>query len=362
MNLLIDCHVFDGKYQGTRTYLQGIYQNMVKYKDIEFYFAAQDISNLKKYFGEDNNVHYIKFNTSSSIIRLVYEIPKIIKKYHIDYAHFQYVSPFVKTCKEIVTIHDLLFLDFPQYFSKIYRLKNNILFKRSAKRADMLLTVSEYSKSELINNFGILSSRILVTPNAVLPIGRDFKKIDIKAKYGLDKFILTVSRIEPRKNHLMLLKAFVDLNLPQKGYKLMMVGTPDLTYKDFMDYYKKLDPSVKNTIIMQSVCFSDLVALYQEADLFVFPSLAEGFGIPPLESLQYGCPLLCSNTTAMLEFNLPNDWTFNPNDEDELKEKILKLLSVRPEIEGVRRILNLKYNWEKISADLYREIISKLQK
>lgn len=354
MKLLVDCHVFDGKFQGTRTYLHGIYQNMVNHKDIDFYFAAQNIENLKKCFGVADNIHYVHLATGSSIKRLAFEFPRIVKEYKIDYAHYQYISTLTKCCKEIVTVHDLLFLDYPQYFSLGYRLKNGFLFKRSAKRADILLTVSDYSRKAIERLFDIPASEIYVTPNAVLPADADIPRPDVKKKFGLDKYIMTVSRIEPRKNHLALLKAFVELQLAEKGYKLMMVGVPDLTYKEFTAYYDSLTQATKNAVIMKSASFPELVELYRQADLFVFPSYAEGFGIPPLEAIEYGCPVLCSNATAMEEFGLPDAWTFDPNNEEEMKIKILYLLNNRPEITEVAASLKQTFNWKLIAENLYR--------
>lgn len=356
MRLLVDAHVFDGKFQGTLTYLMGIYQHMVEHKDIDFYFASQDIERIREIFGCAANVHYVKLSSTGSIRRLALEFPKIIKKYDIDIAHYQYISPLQKCCKEIVTVHDLLFLDFPQYFPMFYRLKNRVLFKKSAKRADFLLTVSDYSRKSISKHFDIPSENIYVTPNAVLPLGSTIVLPDVKAKFGLDKYILTVSRIEPRKNHLMLLKAFIDLHLMSKGYKLVMVGVNDLFYEEFADYYNKLSLKEKNSIIMQPASFPELIGLYQQASLFVFPSFAEGFGIPPLEAIEFGCPVLCSNTTAMAEFKFPKEWTFNPHDENELKEKMLKLLEKRPDITSEQKRLRMEFNWDKI-ANYFYEII-----
>lgn len=356
IKVLIDAHVFDGKFQGTRTYLQGLYQNMVHHKDIDFYFAAQNIQNLKQYFGNGKNIHYIKLKTHSSIIRLLIEFPNIIRKYKIDYAHYQYISTLGKYCKEIVTVHDLLFLDYPQYFSYIYKLKNGFFFRRSAKKADILLTVSEYSKNEIINHFGISKSKIYITPNAVLPL-ENHSSVNIRKKMGLGKYILTVSRIEPRKNHLILLKAFVDLDLANKGYKLVMIGEPDLSYKKFYAFYDNLEEPIKTAVVMKSVSFSELVELYSYADLFVFPSYAEGFGIPPIEAIEYGCPILCSNATAMSEFGLPDEWTFDPCNIDELKQKMMALLMNRPQIEVVQDCIRKRFNWKETSETLYKIII-----
>jgi glycosyltransferase involved in cell wall biosynthesis len=355
MRILVDCHVFDGKFQGTRTYLEGLYEQMIKHDDIDFYFAAHEVEKLKGVFGSKSNVHYVALKHQGSIGRLMFDFPQIIKEYHIDYAHFQYISPFRKCCKEIVTIHDLLFLDFPQYFSTLYKQKNTFFFKRSAKRADILLTVSEYSRERISKLFKVPEEQIGITPNAVLPILPNITIPDVKKKYDLDKYVLTVSRIEPRKNHLMLLEAFVELGLCERGYKLVMIGTPDLKYTEFQEYYNGLSEEVKSHILIQSVPFPDLVGLYKNASLFVFPSYAEGFGIPPLEAVEYGCPVLTSNATAMAEFDFPKKMTFNPSDKEELKQKIMFMLK-KPFLMDQSKIAE-KFNWRKSSDVLYQSLI-----
>lgn len=351
MRLLVDCHVFDGKFQGTRTYLEGLYRSMIHYKDISYYFAAQDIENLKSVFGEGENISYVKLRHRGSVARLALDFPKIIKKNKIDYAHFQYIVPFFKNCKFIDTIHDVLFLDYPQYFSKTYKVKNGILFKHSAQRSDVILTVSRYSKKRISKWFGIPESDIYITENAVLPADADMELPDVKNKYGLKRFVLTVGRIEPRKNYLILLEAFVEQQLYKKGYDLVIVGTPDLKYTAFSEYYFQLSEDVKKHVKIMSVPFKDLVALYKAASLFVFPSLAEGFGIPPLEAINYDCPILCSNSTAMLEFGLPDEVLFCPTDKEELKRKMKTLLN-SPLLVN-KTAIEQKFNWRQSAFVLH---------
>lgn len=357
MKLLVDAHVFDGKFQGTRTYLQGIYSCMIKHKDIDFYFAANNVSKLKDVFGESENIHYIHINTTNHIKRLGYVYSKIIKDNHIDYAHFQYISPLKKYCKEIITIHDLLFLDYPQYFPLLYRLKNYLLFKRSAKRADLLLTVSEYSRSEIINHYGIDKKKIHITPNGVLPCKIELLP-DIKQKYNLEKYILTVSRIEPRKNQQMLLKAYVDLELWKQNYKLVIVGVKDIENKEFNELFVNLPQNIKDAILIIQASFDELQSLYKYANLFVFPSFAEGFGIPPIEAIMAGCNVLCSNETAMSDFGFLGDNLFSPYNLDELKAKMYKILfsnRIQKSNDYIDIVKN-KYNWETISENLYQLI------
>lgn len=356
MKLLVDAHVFDGKFQGTRTYLEGLYQKLIEHDDIDFYFAAQDIANLKKTFGKRANVHYVQLEASGSIKRLVLQWPKIIKEYGIDWAHYQYISPWQKCCKEIVTIHDLLFLDMPKFFPFLYKLKNKFFFYRSAQRADLLLTVSSFSKEEIVHHFKIRPEKIYITPNSVLPIEESVILPDVKGKWGLDHYILTVGRYEPRKNLVKLMQAFAELGLHKKGYKLVMIGSPDLGYKEFYEFLNKADEFLKTAIITDKASFPELVALYKQADLFVFPSLGEGFGIPPLEAIIYGCPLLCSKVTAMLEFGLPDELLFSPTDIYELKCKMIKILSGLS-VNVDRNIIMEKFNWKHSADVLYSKLM-----
>ena len=359
MKLLVDLHVFDGAFQGSRTYLEGLYTHMTQFKDIEFYFAAQNLANLQAVFGVADNIHYVQLLSSNKWKRLAFEFPRIVKENNIDYAHYQYISPLFKCCKEIVTLHDLLFIDYPQYFTLSYSLPKKLLFRRSAKRANVLLTVSEYSKKSIMKNFGIDSNNIYITYNSILPIEGVGQNVNISKKYGFDKYILTVSRIEPRKNHLSLLKAYNELKLWEKGYHLVMVGKKDLAYHDLFTYLDGLEQTAKEKVHMIQVPFADLVALYKQATLFVFPSFGEGFGIPPLEALAYGNTLLCSNTTAMEEFGLPSDIMFSPSDLDELKQKMVKLLTNPIDLSTVRQRVFEKYNWQKIADGFHETLMMK---
>lgn len=358
MRILVDAHVFDGSFQGTRTYLEGLYTHMTHHTDIDFFFAAQNLSRLKAVFGEASNIHYVSLSSSNKWKRLATEFPRIIKDNQIDYAHYQYISPLKKTCSEIVTVHDLLFMDLPQYFPLSYRLPKRVLFRRSALKADILLTVSDYSKESIARNFGIDKDRIHLTYNSILPADMTGNVVDIKSKYGFDKYILIVSRIEPRKNHYSLLRAYYELGLWKSGYHLVMIGSKDLAYEEFFSYMSGIEAKAREMVHILQVPFADLVAFYQGASLFVFPSYGEGFGIPPLEALAYGCPLLCSDATAMAEFGFPDAITFSPSDVDELKQKMMAQLDHPVCLDDVREKVFDKYNWQSISDSFYEILMS----
>ena len=121
MRLLVDCHCFDYPTpQGINTYLRGLYGSLIyKTTNIEFFLTANNLNNLKNIFGERENITYLRIPAKGSLSRLLSIFPSLIKENRIDVAHFQYVAPFIKNCKTIVTLHDILFKDFPQYFPSV---------------------------------------------------------------------------------------------------------------------------------------------------------------------------------------------------------------------------------------------------
>ncbi len=359
MNLLVDAHLFDGAGQGTKTYLKGLYTPLIKNKASHtFFMAANRSESVAGEFEKLNNVKYLQYATSNKYVRLAFDIGRIIKSHRIDVAHFQYIAPLIKSCWEVVSIHDLLFLEFPEFFPRDYRISKDILFKRSAKRAELVTTVSAYSKEQLVRHYGISDSKIVITPNGVLDLYWDRSVSKLPEHYELDRFILYVSRFEPRKNQLGLLKAYLGLRLWEKGIRLVFIGSHGIASPAFDQLYNSLDNHVRGQILMlEDIGFVELKAFYAACSLFVYPSFAEGFGIPPLEAAVCGATVICSNTTAMQEFDFFGDQLVNPNQENELQEKISYFLEhpVDPSTTNhVREIIRKRYNWE-VSAETFWE-------
>ena len=360
LHIFVDCHVFDGSFQGTTTYLKGIYLEMIKEKSIKYFFAANDLEKIKNIFGEQENVHYLKYHSHNKVFRLLIDIPRLIKENKIDFAHFQYIVPPIKNCKYINTIHDVLFLDYPEYFPKSYQIKNKFLFKWSAKKSDINLTVSQFSKEKIEKYFKI--QNILITPNAVDPIY--YEKYDktnckqqVKETYNLDKYWLYISRWEPRKNHDTLLKVFVE-NEFYKKFSMVFIGDKSIENKAYNDYYQTLSEEIKSKILtLNKVDFQELLVLLRGADLSVYPSFAEGFGIPPLESVAAGISTACSNKTAMKDFKFIEENQFDPSDKKNMLEIIKKTLAENIDSSKIET-LKTQYNW-KLSAKIILEAINK---
>ena len=362
LKFFVDCSVFDRSPQGTTTYIEGFYKEMIKHSQHHFYFASHT-DNFKNSFGDHKNVTFLKYSSANKYIRLLIDIPKFIKNLNIDYAHFQYIIPPIKYCKYIVTIHDVLFLDYPKQFPLRYKLSKKYLFKWSIKYADIVLTVSEYSKNRILNHFN--RHDVMVTPNAVNPsfFGEYDKKQlveEVKSKYGIEDYFLFVSRWEPRKNHNLLLKVFIEKEY-YKNYHLVFIGEKAIPNKDYSSYFESLSKEMQQKIVdLNKLDFDSLVAIVRGARLSIYPSIAEGFGIPPLESAAAGIPSLCSNTTAMSDFDFLTEGLFNPFDENDLIRAMQWGLNQNGQRISTSEIIKKKYTW-KISADALLKAINENQ-
>ena len=364
MKLLVDCHCFDYPTpQGINTYIKGLYTSLVPIaKDVDFYFAANDTNNLKLIFGEYRNVFYIKIPHCGSLSRLLGIFPTLIREYSIDWAHFQYVGPLFKACKTIVTLHDILFLDFPKYFPLSYRISKGLMFRYAAKRADLLLTVSSYSKRQITQHYNIKAENIFVTPNAITDRFSLIKKEDanefVRQKYGLEKYVLYVSRLEPRKDQFGLIKAFIESGVYKHGVSLVIVGEETIHDNRIDEYLARLDETAKGRIIfLKGILDYELANLYRGAALFVYPSKAEGFGIPPLESAVSEITTICNNQTAMKDFDFFGERLIDTSDTSKLADMIRESLQ-KPlccnELSLLKKQVLEKYNWNNIAQEFYK--------
>ncbi|QGG55271.1 glycosyltransferase family 4 protein [Paenibacillus sp. B01] len=303
MKIGVDAHVLAGKFQGSRTYLLNLYQEVLKQSDPEDYvfFGHWENEASPPYSSQSK---YVNFKSGSKVKRLTYQSLPLLKDHNIDLYHTQYISPLMMPCDTICTIHDILFETHPQYFSKQEVIRNKILVRFSAQRAKQVHTVSQYSKSKIVELYGIPEHKVKVVPNGVdltrfTSEGKNESAGLIEQKYGVRDYILTVGRIEPRKNHIALLEAYKILM--EKNIKvgpLVIVGKPDFGFQDFFNRIDELQlkPYVH---IIESVDDRMLPHIYRAASVFVYPTFAEGFGIPPIEAMASGVPVVSSNTTAI---------------------------------------------------------------
>lgn len=364
IKIFVDAHVVDGPYQGSRTFIEHLYREIVNMEGIKIFMAAYNTEQLRKAFNNDERIHYVPYRSRNRLRRILLEIPAITKQHEIDYAHFQYISPVKIPCKTIVTTHDVIFRDIPSEFSLPYRIIKNFLYYRSASKADIVTTVSIHSKQSIQKHFNI-NKPVHVIPNGIHP--EFFSRISktkaieyVYEKYGIEKFLLCVSRIEPRKNHAMMVRTFSKLGLAGKGYFLVFLGNKTTEVPELLKELKKLSSRERQQVlIMQDVEEEELKFFLRAAMVFIYPSRGEGFGIPPLEAAAMRTPVICSNTTAMRDFDFFGEHHIDPDNEELFEKKLSEILNDPPPHELLaKRSMHIRdhYSWKK-SAEKFYEVV-----
>lgn len=266
-------------------------------------------------------------------------------------------GPRFTSVKTVISIMDLSFIYYPQLFSKkdLYQLKNWTKF--SAKKAAKIFTISKASKNDIIKIYGKDKDDVVVTypgiresesSSKVGKVSKVESMQDLKKKFGIDSpYILFVGTIQPRKNLTRLIEAFSKIS--KNNMELVIVGKKGWLYEEILDAPKRFGVSDK-VKFLDFVENEDLPYLYKHAVCFVLPSLYEGFGLPVLEAMKYGCPVLISNTSSLPEAGGDAAVYFNPEDVNDIAEKINKVIMDEKIQEEMRKkgFLQVKnFSWEK---------------
>jgi glycosyltransferase involved in cell wall biosynthesis len=365
ISVFIDGHTFDKEFQGTHGFIRGLYSALSrKYPELDIYAGAHNTLNLQKElpFVDPKNILAYKKHPSG-FMRFITDIPAHIKRYNFNFAHFQYTAPAPHaSCRYIVTLHDILFNDFREDFPLAYRLSRNIFFRKSFKKAAIKTTVSSYSRQRIGRHYHIPVEKIDVIPSGPLAaFGNGNKKEAadlVREKYGIQNFILYVSRIEPRKNQQLLLKKFLELELYKQGISVVFIGKHSITSVLFQQLLKSITPEQAGFVHwLEQVPAGDIEAFYRACRLFAYPSKAEGFGLPPLEAAICKVPVLCSRVTAMDDYTFFDPYRFDPSDEDEFAYKLTSMLSEPPGEQQLERIAIStleNYSWDRTAEKFYQ--------
>jgi glycosyltransferase involved in cell wall biosynthesis len=294
----IDAHVLTGKFQGTRTTLRSLIQAMGPYlEDRRIILYTNDPTEAANMVN-DNRFEYHSLKSSNAFSRLFKEFPKLFSRDKVDIGVFQYIS--ASRGRNIVFIHDILPITHKKYFSFKMRLRTWLLFSLSIRRAAMVLVVSEDTRRAVASRYRLPPERLRTVLN-----GPSFP-VDTYAGErtpAADRYIMTVGRIEQRKQIPLLIEAFMKANLPD--VRLIIVGSFDFNFS----FDRPDDPRIE---IRQGLSDDALIDLYRGASLFVYPSAAEGFGIPLLDATLFGLPVISSDRTAMPEVAGTMAQYFNP--------------------------------------------------
>lgn len=260
--------------------------------------------------------------------------------------------------KKIVTIHDLIFLRFPEYYKAFDRNIYNKKVKHACAIADTVISISQQTKNDLVELLGVDEKKIVVHGQSCNRIFWDTKDqapaYDVCEKHQLpQQFILYVGTVEPRKNLLELLKAMKEIDMP-----LVVVGK----LKD--KYGQQVMNFIHNNGLMQKIFFpkainnNDLALLYKKAFCLVYPSVFEGFGLPVLEAMVCGCPVITGNQSSMPEVGGDAALYINVYETGDYMDKIRQMADegfrAKMVTKGYQQAVNFSYeNWAKKTFEVY---------
>ena len=242
------------------------------------------------------------------IVRIPVSFPLALIRDRVDVAHFQYVAPPVSTARIVLIVHDVSFESHPEFLPRVQVARLRWLVPRSIRRASHTLTLSHFTRRQLIERYRLDPDRVTVTPAAA---GGAFKRIQdpIRLRQRLEplgvpeRYILAVGNLQPRKNLPTLLEAYAALiHSGRIEQKLVLVGQAHYRGDAILEHIDRL--GIRTHVVWTGYVSEDvLVALYNLADLFVYPTLYEGFGLPVVEAMACGAPVVSTNVTSIPEIS-----------------------------------------------------------
>jgi glycosyltransferase involved in cell wall biosynthesis len=272
-----------------------------------------------------------------------------------------------RQARTVYTLHDLIFLRYPEYHLPYNRWYLTLTMPRYLRAADMIITPSEWTRQDALKYYRLPESKIKVIYEAAAPYFKpatDLTALNrIRQKYGLpENYILHVATIEPRKNLNRLLEAFQAVLSDWPDLRLVLVGKKGWLYESFFQKIQAL--GLQERIIFPGfVDDEDLPGFYQLAELFVFPSLSEGFGLPPLEAMACGTAVISSNSSSLPEVVGEAGLLIEPTDTAALATAVRRILSdneLRAELKRRSLVQAKKFSWERAVTELkevYRSLL-----
>ena len=392
MRIGIDIRAIGCQRTGDETYTLQLIKSLAKIDIKNSYFlytdvySSKDLATIKKLLSiENDNFVVVSVKPVNKLFWTFYSLSRQAKRDDLDVLHVQYIVPFFlsKKVKLITTIHDISFARYPEFISKKDLILLKLFIKLSLKRADKIIAVSKFTKDEIIDVYGIKQAKIAVIYNG--GVAQEFKQIipenkvlKFRSKYGIIKpYLLFLGTLQPRKNIPFLIKAFVKLKVDYKDNdKVKNLSLVIRGKRNGHNYDNKIDDVLVNLKkeylnIYKQIKFigyisnEELPFIFKGAEALCFSSVYEGFGLPLLEAMAVGSPVIASNDSCfpeiinkagvVYEAGNYNDWTKKVNDflrDDNLQRKLI--------VKGIKRASLFSWNKNaKQTIELYIKIKNK---
>lgn len=365
MRFSVDAHAIGCHLTGNEVYIRNLLGEFAKLDEDSEFIAY--ISKREAVRDVPSGVRTRRVS-ANPFCRLGLDLSRRLRKDCPDLLHVQYTGPLGSPVPMVVSVHDVSFLENPEYFTRFRATQLRYTVKATVHEAARVLTPSEFSRRAILKHYRIDPEKVVTVPNAVSsafrPIDREVALGALKRKFGLrGPIVLTVGDLQPRKNHVGLLRAFGEVLRahPDLPHRLVFVGKETW-------YSPELHRAVERSGLADRVEFmgfvedADLLYFYAACDLFVFPSFYEGFGLPILEAMACGRAVVCSDVTAMPEVADGAAILANPHSTADLTRAIRDVL-LTPELRARLERLGIhraaQFRWDSAAQktlDVYYEV------
>jgi glycosyltransferase involved in cell wall biosynthesis len=368
MKIGIDVHSIGSGTGGNETYYRSLIRALPKVdctNQYLLYSTTLGFTALNGFGAPNFRVRHVR--PASPYARIPFALPAQIKRDRVDVFHAQFIlPPFVK-CRTVVSILDIAYEHFPDSFPAYQRAWSKILIPSSAHRADHIVTLSEHSKSDIIRTYGIPEKKVSVT---YLGAGDEYvlgdkieAKNEIARKYGIaGDFVLYLGRLQSRKNLVRLVDAYARVRLAGFRHKLVLAGKQDFLSQPVISRIKQLRLE-KEILLPGYIPAEDVPGFYNAAEIFLYPSLYEGFGLPVIEAMACGLPVITSYGSSLEEVAGDAALLVDPLDEISIAHALQRLLEdhqLRDRLsrDGLKRSAQFRYeNTARQTLTIYENVI-----
>ena len=365
MRYAIDAHAIGQHLTGNEVYIRsllGAFAALDQQSDFYTYIAVKE---AEPWIPERFQLRYV---SRDPFVRLGFDLSNQVRKDRPALLHVQYTAPIICPVPIVVSIHDVSFLERPEYFTPLRRKQLEWTVARTARMAAKIITVSEFSRNAILRAYDLPPEKVVVALDAANPffrvVNRESAARRVRERFAFQgPYVLAVGDLQPRKNHIGMIQAFASLVRAnsQLTHRLVIAGQ-DTWFSPKVREAARASGCEDRIHFLGFVSDDDLLNLYNACDCFVFPSFYEGFGIPILEAMACGRAVACANTSAMPEVADGAGLNFDPHRTEEISRAMRDIL-VDPELRGRMERLGVQrarvFSWEKTAQQtlaVYEEV------
>ena len=334
LRIAIDAHSVGARLGGNETYAINLIKALAEIDQTNLYtLYVTKRDAIERFANRWPNFTVKQTLPHTPLVRIPLTLSRELRRNPVDVLHVQYTAPPLAPCPIVTTIHDLAFEHLPETFNRRSWMQLRLTVRRTARQSAQIITVSEYSRQDILNTYRIPSDQITVTPEAAsekfFPVTDAIELKAVRETYGIERdYILSLCSIQPRKNLVRLVEAYCLLGKSSADVKppqLVLAGKRG--WRDHETLRAVQRESVARDIVFTGyVAEKHLNALYSGATCFVYPSYFEGFGLPILEAMRCGTPVVAGNRTSVPEVAGKAAVFFDPFDTNSLVDAFQRLL------------------------------------